>query len=108
MLTGCASERYFHASWTISYFSPFDLVFIDDLLLRPVNEMDKMISFLGLKVSRDSVEELANRYIPELEKSLRIPADSIKDDVNYIPIDLIRTGISSIESEFLASNNLNK
>ena len=84
------------------------LVYIDDLLQRPTVELDKMSSFLGLKLSRDFIDEVANEYISELESNLHVHTNSLRDDIRSLPHDLIRVGISAIESEFLASNNLNK
>ena len=83
-------------------------VFTEDLVKRPVIEIERMMSFVGLKVSAKSIEAIltADGYMKKLETVLdHIPSGEI---LRIIPENLIQAGIDSLTKELKATNGLSK
>ena len=45
-------------------------VFLEDMHTRPVIEIEKMISFIGLKVSQKNIETVLNEFLPALDSGI--------------------------------------
>ena len=75
---------------------------------RPIIEIERMMSFVGLKVSTKAIEAVltAEGYMKRLEMVLdHIPAGEI---LHIIPDNLIQAGIDSLAKELKATNGLSK
>ena len=83
-------------------------IFTEDLMKRPIIEIERMMSFVGLKVNVKAIEAIltAEGFMEKLETVLdHMPSGEV---LHIIPQNLIQAGIDSLAKELKATNGLSK
>lgn len=117
---------------TFSYYT--FIVFVEDLLDRPVVELEKMLTFIGFNFARRTLLESIPDFIEEIKKSLFVGSvlpsvdngdlrvnlsgngkmfSTLVDSESYsdplrISAKIIQTGVSAMNSELKQTNGLTK
>lgn len=109
------------------------IVFMDEFIMRPEFELDKILSFVGYRASRDELKKALTNSLPQLEHQLSIfqnephyNCDSSRSSISssttvtnnilnsqtineiIIPRHLLDAGKNAIQSEMKATKELTK
>lgn len=86
-------------------------VFLDDVITRPAIELDKMLSFIGIRAARSDLVDAFNFYGKTLQVELGLPAAGNADPLAHLdalPPLLIDSALTALESEVSSSDTLAK
>jgi hypothetical protein len=83
-------------------------IFVDDIILRPAFEIEKIITFLGVKVNRNELFKTIKEHIVELESEVdMIPTGP--GAINFlIPPNYLNIGLAALEEEMRTTDSLTK
>ena len=77
-------------------------MFVEDIVQRPVFEVERIISFMGLKFDRPKLYGMANAFRATFVQSIgNVTAEGI-------PVDLLRVGVDTIDNEYKISQGLTR
>lgn len=83
-------------------------VYTEDLMKRPIIEIERMMSFVGLKVNAKAIEAMlaTDGHMKRLQTILdHMPSGEV---LHLIPANLIQSGIDSLTKELKTTNGLSK
>lgn len=90
-------------------------VFMDDVLLRPVIELDKILSFIGIRAPRSDLVDASNEFGRRLQADLGVhgvdfyPTTHVSTEhLDGLPAHLIAPALSSLENEMTSTDTLAK
>jgi len=86
-------------------------VFLDDIITRPAIELDKMLSFIGIRAARSDLVDAFNFYGKTLQVELGLPAADNVDSLAHLdalPPSLIDSALAALESEVSSTDTLAK
>lgn len=90
-------------------------VFMDDVILRPVIELDKILSFIGIRAARSDLVEASNAFGRKLQADLDMhgvdynpTSHAVIEHLDLVPQDLIPAALSALENEMTSTDTLAK
>ena len=90
-------------------------VFMDDVILRPVIELDKILSFVGIRAARSDLVEASNAFGRQLQADLDMhgvdynpTSHAVIEHLDILPQNLIEPALASLESEMTTTDTLAK
>jgi len=90
-------------------------VFMDDVILRPVIELDKILSFVGIRAARSDLVEASNAFGRQLQADLDMhgvdynpTSHAVIEHLDVLPQHLVETALASLESEMTTTDTLAK
>lgn len=84
------------------------IVFVEDLLQRPVFEFEKIITFMGLKFDRPKLVGLVKVGTSDFSKTLLTALGAYNISANHAPTELLDAGIDAIDNEYASTKGLTK
>jgi len=90
-------------------------VFMDDVILRPVIELDKILSFIGIRAPRSDIVESSNAFGRKLQADLDMhgvdynpTSHAVIEHLDLLPTHLVDAGLASLETEMTTTDTLAK
>lgn len=90
-------------------------VFLDDVLLRPMIELDKILSFIGIRAARNDLLAAVGQFSKQLQADLEMhgvdynPSTHLSvGHLDVLPTHLVGPALTALESEMTSTDTLTR
>lgn len=90
-------------------------VFLDDVLLRPMVEVDKILSFIGIRAARNDLLAAVGQFSKQLQSDLEMhgvdynPSTHLSvGHLDVLPAHLVGPALAALESEMTSTDTLTR